>query len=236
MRRFLFIVALAFIYTSSFGQGPAINGDERPRDNEGIYVEKITETRNWDDFMGGFKKGTKIPDLTFYTVDGQQITLSTVLKETHKPVLLISGNYSCPVFRRNLEEINSITNYYKDKLNVYVVYTIEAHPMSGTQAYPLIPPAVKKNEMDKINMKQAACYLDRRKAVAKMSRHLSIVPTVVLDGPQNEWWSYSGQAPNNAYLINTKGLIVAKNGWFGNSMWCSVDHLLHSHSGHCRAK
>src|SRR6187402_384986 len=116
MRKYLLAVIIISFCTASFAQAPVISDDEFPRDDAGIYVEKVPEVEGWDNFEGGFKKGSLMPDYTFYTLDGTQVTLSTVLKQTHKPVLLVSGNYSCNVFRRNLEEINSITNFYKDRL------------------------------------------------------------------------------------------------------------------------
>ena len=240
MRNILFIAVLVFSYTFSFAQGPSlkpsITEDEYPKDGDGIYVEKVPETKGWDNFEGGFKKGTVMPDLTLYTLDGKEMNLATVLRETHKPVLLVSGNYSCNVFRRNLDEINEITKFYEGKLNVYLIYTIEAHPVAGIQAYPFIPPAVAQNKKEGVAMKQPSTYLGRRKNVAEMNKHLKVVPTIVIDGPENGWWSNAGQAPNNAYLINTHGVIVAKNGWFNSSMWCSIDKLLHTHSGKCGAK
>ncbi|MBS1587171.1 MAG: hypothetical protein JSS82_16680 [Bacteroidetes bacterium] len=237
MRKFFFTAALALSPMFSFAQtGPALLEGEQPNDNSPICTEPIPLTKDWDDFKGGFKNGTHIPDFSFYTVDGKEVTLSKVLRETGKPVLLVAGNFSCPVYRRNAREIDSITNFYKDKLNVYVVYTVEAHPVGGTEAYPTIPVAEEQNRKDHIQIKQAESYLDRRLSATRMRKRMGIATTIVLDGPGNEWWSHAGYAPNNAYLINAKGVIVAKDGWFDSSMWCSIDRLLHTQSGHCQNK
>lgn len=235
MRSIFFAAVFVLSTTFSFAQtGPALLEGDLPDDNSPICIEPIPQTKGWDDFEGGFKTGSHIPDFTFYTVEGKEVTLSTVLRETGKPILLVAGNFSCPVYRRHAKEIDSIASFYHDQLNVYVVYTVEAHPVAGTEAYPTIPVAEEQNEKDHIRIKQAGCYLDRRLSARRMRKHMGIATTIVLDGPGNEWWSHAGYAPNNAYLVNTKGVIVAKNGWFSSRMWCNIDHLLHTRSNHCQ--
>jgi len=235
MRKVLFSVTLVLSALFSFAQtGPALLEPNLPDDHSPIHVEPAPLTTDWKDFNGGFNVGSHIPDFSFYTVDGKEVTLSAVLRETGKPILLVTGNYSCPVYRNNANAIDSITNFYKDKLNVYVVYTLEAHPSEGAEAYPVIPPAVEQNESDNIHIKQAQTYRDRRRTAAKMRKRMNIASTIVLDGPGNEWWTNAGYAPNNAYLVDTNGVIVAKNGWFDDSMWCSIDQLLNTRSNHCQ--
>jgi hypothetical protein len=237
MGKILFAASLVLSSVFSFAQtGPALLEGELPDDSSPICTEPIPQTKDWDEFQGGFKTGTHVPDFSFYTVEGKEVMLSKVLQETGKPILLVAGNFSCPVYRRHAKEIDSISNFYKDKLNVYVVYTVEAHPVEGTEAYPKIAVAEAQNQQDHIRIKQADCYLDRRLSATRMRKRMGVATTIVLDGPGNEWWSHAGYAPNNAYLINTKGVIVAKNGWFNHSMWCSIDHLLHSQSGNCETK
>jgi hypothetical protein len=71
-----------------------------------------------------------------------------------------------------------------------------------------------------------------------MNAHLSFTPTILVDGPCNEWWSHFGPAPNNAYLIDVTGKVRAKNGWYNklpDNMWCSIDSLLGTSSGQCNA-
>jgi hypothetical protein len=64
-----------------------------------------------------------------------------------------------------------------------------------------------------------------------------IVPKILLDDTGNEWWEHFGPASNNAYLLNSKGVVVAKNAWFNDptttNMWCNIDKLLGTHSGKC---
>lgn len=236
MRKILFTAALALSATFSFAQtGRALLKSGLPNDSTVICTEPMPPTKDWDDFKGGFKIGSHIPDFTFYTVEGKEVTLSAVLKETGKPILIVTGNASCPMYRRYAEEIDSMSHFYSDKLNVYVVYTAEAHPSEGTEVYPRIPAAEEMNQKDHIHIKQAESYQERRLSATRMRRRMDIATTIVLDGPGNEWWIHAGYAPNNAYLVNTKGVIVAKNAWFNRSMWCSIDDLLHTTSGYCES-
>ena len=64
---------------------------------------------------------------------------------------------------------------------------------------------------------------------------------IYIDGPCNEWWQYY-DAPNNAYLIDTNGVLFAYHNWFNNSnppngqptnIWCDIDSLLGVNSGGC---
>jgi hypothetical protein len=64
---------------------------------------------------------------------------------------------------------------------------------------------------------------------------------IYIDGPCNEWWQYY-DGPNNAYLIDTNGVLFAYHSWFSNSnppnnqatnIWCDIDSLLGVNSGGC---
>lgn len=52
-----------------------------------------------------------------------------------KPVLLVGGNYTCPVYRRKIQDINDMCNFYGGQLQVYVVYGVEAHPVIDVSPY-----------------------------------------------------------------------------------------------------
>ncbi len=69
----------------------------------------------------------------------------------------------------------------------------------------------------------------------------SVNVPVYIDGPCNEWWEYY-DGPNNAYLVDTNGVVFVYHNWFSNSnppngiatnIWCDVDSLLGVNSGNC---
>ncbi len=240
--RQLLIAFFVFFHAISFGQvhKPALNKEELPAGNSMIHVPKIPLTRNWDDFNGGFKKGTFMPDFTLYTVDGKAVNLYKTLSETKNPTLLISGSLSCPYFRKNMADINTLSRYYQGRLNVFIIYVVEAHPQKGAMPYPELPDIDTINNRENIRLDQPASYQERKnRAAGLIERGLST--TVLIDGPGNEWWNHSGCATNNAYLLDSKGKIVAKDGWYQKSdkpdnMWCRIDELLGTQSGRCPGK
>ena len=236
MCKYFLVVILVFINVFCFAQelslAPSITKTHsQPADNAIISKKKAKVKNHENDFSGGFKEGKTMPDFTLYTADGKELTLSKVLKETKKPVLLVSGSCTCPIFRSNITLLNSMVAEYDGRLNIYVVYTMEAHPEKGNEPYVNVPYAKKLNEKENIHISQATTYLERRKAVDTLNKYFHVDAKILLDDPNNDWWSNSGCTANNAYLVDTTGLIVAKNPWFNatlkpGSMWCYIDRLL----------
>ena len=50
-----------------------------------------------------------------------------------KPVVLVFGSYTCPPFRNQVPQINSIYHKYKDHAAFYIIYIQEAHPSDRWQ-------------------------------------------------------------------------------------------------------
>jgi hypothetical protein len=241
MRFYILLLGLIIQVHSSFCQHVtlkrSITGDIRPSDTSLVERPKVQSHLN--NFSGaGYDVGDTIPDFTLYTTDGVAVHMDSVLSD-NKPVLLVAGSYSCPFTRARLNDFKSISRYYRDKLNTYMVYVVEAHPEGQQCPYEGFgsAPAPRNSRLD-ITIKRAVTYGQRRKMAIAMKEDHHIQAPILIDGPKNEWWSHFGPAPNNAYLINSKGIIVAKNAWFnsigGQTMWCYIDELLGTHSGVCK--
>ncbi|MBK7967378.1 MAG: hypothetical protein IPK10_20320 [Bacteroidetes bacterium] len=82
----------------------------------------------------GIMPGVTVPDFKLYTLSGDSVDLSQVLQQG-LPVLLISSSYTCPVFRGKIPNINTVDSIYQGQLQVYVVYTVEAHPDIDVSPY-----------------------------------------------------------------------------------------------------
>lgn len=239
--RYLLLSVLYILFTTSlFSQElkPRITDTTLPADtcsieNESIYTGDIDSS--------GYKVGDTIPAFALYTLDNKRVKIRCVLKK-EKPVLLVSGSYTCPHFRRFSSDIDDIVDYYKDKLSVYLVYTLEAHPDIQRAPYATdadIEINVQRiNHLQKIYYDQPKTYGERKATAQNMDRALDIDANILLDNPENDWWQHFGPAPNIAYLVDTNGVIIAKNSWFNDtaapSMWCSIDNLLGTRSGRCK--
>ena len=217
-----FIVALPLVLlcTALHAQAPellpSIGLDAIPDDSDPVCA--IPLVTDWDPGFteAGLDQGITIPDFTLYDIEGKPLNATAMLSEG-KPLLLVNGSYTCPVFRRKASTINRIVQDFGEEVNVAVIYTVEAHPLTDTSVYFGYVNTGKANNDEGILYRQPRTYGERRAVVTDMLEAMHIDAPVFIDGPCNEWWEVFGHAPNNAYLIDTSGLIVAKHGWFDRS-------------------
>ncbi len=227
MRYFLF---LFFVLNSSLLQAQEQNA---PADNTAI--SKIKHYKG-DYSRKGYKNGQKVPNIVFYTEDNKAVSLNQLLQDK-MPVLLVSGSYTCPDFRLRAIDLNTIADYYKGKMKTYLIYTLEAHPSNAICPYMDSICIGRANYMQHILYPQQVTYGDRKAMVDTMKTKIALSATILLDGPKNEWWRKFGPAPNVAYLIDTNRIVKGKNlslNAGGENIWCDIDRLLGTTSGHCR--
>ncbi|CAN5578461.1 hypothetical protein BH09BAC4_BH09BAC4_25000 [soil metagenome] len=171
---------------------------------------------NYKDFVKlGYQKGDKIKDITFLSTDGTKLSLSGIL-ENDKPLLLVSGSYTCDISRLNIPDINALTARYRDKVNIYLVYTIDAHPSDTISPYSKNNriEIASANVRDHIEAKQAKTYGERKLLAKKWQQKNALLAPVLVDNPTNDFWLAFGQAPNMAYLIEPDGTVYFKQAWF----------------------
>jgi hypothetical protein len=183
----------------------------------------------------GYSEGNPVPDFTLYKTNGDSVRLSDELA-LGKPVLLVGGNYTCPIFRQKIVELNNIATYYSGQLKVYVVYGVEAHPIVDPSPYSGFVWTTSQNNNEGVLYEQPDTYGDRLEMIDSLEANYNIIPEILVDGPCNQWWQNFGPAPNNAYLIDTNGIVRAKQGWFQRApenLWCDIDSLLGTNSGNC---
>ena len=164
----------------------------------------------------GYMAGDTIPHFQLYDKNGTGMDVLTVL-QTGKPLLLIAGAYTCPVFRQKIVRINQVAATYSNQINIYVVYVVEAHPVT-----PDVSPysggvwTTSENQTEGILYAQPTTYGVKKQMVNNMLANnlYTLSVPVLIDGPCNAWWLNFGPAPNNAYLIWPNGVIYKKHGWF----------------------
>lgn len=164
----------------------------------------------------GLAAGIAAPDFTLFDLAGTRMNLYETLAEG-KPVLLVNGSYTCPVFRGKIPTINRVQQEYGERIAVFVIYTVEAHPVIDTSVYFGRPNTGSANQREGILYRQPTTYGERKEVVGDLLATDPIDVPVLIDGPCNDWWTTWGYAPNNAYLIDTTGVITAKHGWFDRS-------------------
>lgn len=164
----------------------------------------------------GFQKGQMVKDLQLHTLQGKTFQVNPSKK---RPLLLITGSYTCDVTRSNLSGIDSLYSKYKDVADIYLVNTLEAHPQSSQSPYSAEPEPWQAivNLTAGISAEQPRTMEERRRLAEQWILEQNIKTPVVLDGALNELWNQAGQAPNMSILISGKGEVVFKQDWFEES-------------------
>ena len=213
----IIVAAIVFLISSSGWSQSHLYGNigltSQPKDSDSICP--ITQYLGTFD-MDGLNTEQTVYDFTLYDRQGNPLTLSNVLKQK-KPVLLISGSYTCPIFRSQVPVINQVVRRYGDQINIYIVYTFEAHPVNDEQPYGDNVTSDNSNQQANIQYRQPKTYGDRLSIADSMLKSMEIDAPIIFDGPCNEWATHFGPAPNNAYLIDTNGVVFSKHPWFNRS-------------------
>lgn len=146
-----------------------------------------------------------------------------------KPVLLVGCNYTCYVFRGKIDVINEMKAMYGDDLQIYLVYTVEAHPVIDFSPYFGYENVGADNYAEGILYRQPTTYGERKDIVSDMLANETINVPVLIDGPCNEFWTNWGTNPNPAWLIAPDGYVYDAQKWFNKEpedMYASIDDLL----------
>ncbi len=236
MKHLLLTIVFFLLNSNLYAQPvlkPSIGIASLPSDSDTI----CSFTPYLGDFdTSGYNIGDTIPDFTLYTLSGTPVNIQTVLGQG-KPVLLISGSLTCPVFREKLPDINNMYNLYAGQLEIFIIYGMEAHP-TDPSPYSGAVWITNKNQQEGILYPQPITYGERKALADTLHTLGSISPDILIDGACNEWLMNFGPAPNNAYLIDTTGIIYEKQGWYHkipDDMYCEIDSLIGTNSGMCNA-
>ena len=213
---------------------PGIGLSTLPADSDSVCTIPVY---TGDFNSSGLQAGDTIPHFKLFDANGSATDVLTVL-QTGKPLLLIAGSYTCPVFRQKIARINQVASAYGSQVSIYVIYTVEAHPNSPEPSpYSGTVWVTSENQQEGVLYLQPKTYGERKQVLSDMVANplYALSVPVLLDGPCNEWWLNFGPAPNNAYIINPDGTVYKKHGWFDknpdniaddlNSLLLSVSEL-----------
>jgi hypothetical protein len=95
---------------------------------------------------------------------------------------------------------------YADQVHFYIVYTLEAHPISGR-------PMEYSYDAEGNPIEQPMTYEERVDMANLFIEEVAIKMPVLVDDIDNPLWCTYGRRPNMAYLIGTDGRIVLQQDW-----------------------
>lgn len=162
----------------------------------------------------GLQKGQKMEQGNLQTLQGKSFQVKE--GKNKRPMLLISGSYTCDITRGNLLAIDSLFEKYKKVADVFLVNTLEAHPLSSQSPYSAepIPWLAQDNLKAGISAEQPRTMEERHLLAEKWIDEQKIKTPVLLDGAKNEFWNQAGQAPNMSILFSEDGVVIFKQPWF----------------------
>ncbi|WP_394750572.1 TlpA family protein disulfide reductase [Spongiimicrobium salis] len=209
-------ILIFFIATLALVQCTTSKKDiSRPTDSDLLHFQ-VSEAVKQSDYFGIWdsimpKKGILAPDFTIHSVEGDIFNLSEQLKKG-RPILLVNGSYTCDLSRRSLPKIDALYQKYGSKIDIFIIYTMEAHPMNHPSPYSRENSIWIRSEnlRDSIAAKKPETYGERKTLSRQWKEKFKIQPKILLDNPENDYWTLYGQAPNMVYLINSEGIIIER--------------------------
>ena len=204
------IVAALFVAMISRAAGPM--GDE------------FAQLSEWFKRTGP-KRGEAAPDFKLERARGGTVQASELW--ALKPLLVTTGSYTCPQFRYVTTARRELVQEFQSELNSVVVYTTEAHPVGTPSPYFDREMVTEENEKEGILLPQPQTYEERLAGARRCRETLKMRSFVAVDQMDNAVWKAYGSSPNCAYLIDTHGKIVFRQGLFDAAgMRAAIQRLL----------
>jgi hypothetical protein len=148
-------------------------------------------------------------DFTLRDVDGNEHRLGALLQD--RPVLLVMGSLTCPLYRGNLAPLNALarkpydaSSTFGDRVRMLHVYVAEPHPQTPDPS----PYTGAVSEKAFSTIGQARDYGQRAGAARSARALIEGNQLQVVDDFTNPVWCSYGTCPNCAFLIRQDGTIA----------------------------
>lgn len=152
------------------------------------------------------KVGDVAPDFEAETLSpdgartGQTVKLSTLFD---KPIGLLFGSYTCPIFRDQLKRYEDIHQALKDEINFLCIYILEAHPEDGWR--------VPHNWEKDICIPTPQDLEGRAKIASLCQAKEGLTIPMALDTMSNDILNLYAGTPERLYAIGADGVITHKS-------------------------
>lgn len=171
----------------------------------------------------GAQVGEQLPNLTVYDLDGKSGHLESVWSY-RTGVLLLTSSLSCPKSRTSSPRAEELADKLDANLPVEIIYVLEAHPKTDPSPYRGYEDLTSENRRDGILCRQPRTLDERLKLANQFKQRLHVKPTIHVDGMDNAVWSALGGGPNMGVLVDNRGIVIARQGWFdAPSMQKAID-------------
>ena len=151
----------------------------------------------------GPQEGDPAPGFVLTDLDGKTVTLESL---RGKPVMLEFGSYTCPVFRRMVNQVEQLRRDFGNAVHWVMIYTREAHPTDGWVA--------RGNTGPGIEIPQHTSFDKRLECAALCKQKLELNLLVLVDTIDDKATNAYAGAPNRGFVIDAEGKIVSRQVWF----------------------
>lgn len=163
-------------------------------------------------FMVGVEEGAPVADAEVFTLDGDSISLASHWAD--KPALIVTGSMTCPPSRKLNPATSEILEEFGDRLNVAVLYVMDAHPSGDVCPYTGTDWVTKTNREEGVLMRQPRDQGERNGRAREYRDALNLDVAVLVDNMDNLGWAAIGKAPNIAVLVGEDGKCRLCQDWF----------------------
>jgi hypothetical protein len=160
----------------------------------------------------GASAGIAIADIEVFTPENDQCRLADTWRG--RPVLLLTGSLTCPPSRLYNPAINNLREEFGDRINMAVLYVIDAHPSGSVCPYTGTDWLTKDNKDAGLLVRQPTKQNERNALAAKYREQLGLKVPVLVDNMENSAWGALGCSPNMAVLINKNSECAVFQDWF----------------------
>lgn len=160
----------------------------------------------------GVQVGEQIPDLPMFDEHGDSTNLAGAI--SGRPTLLVTSSYTCPFSRRRYPDAAELIKKLKGRVNLAIVYVIEAHPSGDPSPYSGTEEVTNENRIDHVRCRQPRTLQERLALANKFRAALHVDAPMFVDGMDNLAWKSLGGGPNMGMLVDEQGIVLARQGWF----------------------
>ncbi|HYG52996.1 MAG TPA: hypothetical protein VD905_18985 [Flavobacteriales bacterium] len=155
--------------------------------------------------------GDKFPPVYFYNLKGEKCGSDSLFKA--KPVIFITGSYSCPIFRYNTKRMYKDIRRKSKNYDIYFVYLLEAHPLAGSP-YGRLRDSSRQNKKDSIFITQQKYMQERIAWAAKARNDFNINARVLVDNENNDFFLKFNASPNSYLEFSSEQLLLKRRTWY----------------------
>jgi ankyrin repeat protein len=175
----------------------------------------------------GAQVGEQLPSVPVYELDGTAHSLREAWFRIGKPTLLLTSSYTCPKSRSTYPRAAELAAKLEGRVQVAVIYIIEAHPKGDPSPYSGAEDVTIENQRDGVLCRQPSSLPERLILARQFQKRLQVRVPIYVDAMDDSVWKAIGGGPNMGVLVDNKGIVLARQGWFdAKSMQSAAESFL----------